>query len=196
MTDRRLVGSVALVIGCMAARVTLESTMWLQMLLQIPLLITAGVLASRVISSEPSWLRRWNRQGISGLVLTAGVVAFWMIPRILDAAVEHVGVDLLKASTVWTVGVIGAVSWRAAGAIVQLFVLGNMAWMMATVGLLLLEAPTRLCVNYGTSDQQFTGYGLLLVTVFAVVKALLRASVPRPLRTDPAFPLPANLHTL
>ena len=204
MSDRRLLVSMALVAGCLVARDTLERTMWLQMLVQIPLLISAGVIASGVIasrttSSELLW-RRWNRHGMSGLVLAAGGVAFWMIPRWLDAAVEHPGVDVAKALSLWAVGVVGALSWRAAGAIVQLFVLGNMAWMTATVGLLLLDAPTRLCVTYGASDQRLAGYGLLVVTLAVVVKALLRASVALPLTVPlavgPDAPLSAHLDTL
>lgn len=190
--------SLALVAGCLVARDTLERTMWLHMLVQIPLLIASGVIAngviaSRTISPESWWSRRWNRQGMSGLVLAAGGVAFWMIPRWLDAAVEHAGVDVAKALSLWAIGVLGARSWRAAGGIVQLFVLGNMAWMTASVGLLLVDAPTRWCVNYGTSDQMVTGYGLLVVTLAVVVKALLRASVALPSRTAPDTPLSADL---
>lgn len=198
MTRGRLMASLALVAGCLVARDTLERTMWLHMLVQIPLLIASGVIAngviaSRTISPESWWSRRWNRQGMSGLVLAAGGVAFWMIPRWLDAAVEHAGVDVAKALSLWAIGVLGARSWRAAGGIVQLFVLGNMAWMTASVGLLLVDAPTRWCVNYGTSDQMVTGYGLLVVTLAVVVKALLRASVALPSRTAPDTPLSADL---
>jgi hypothetical protein len=105
-------------------------------------------------------------------------------------------VDVAKALSLWAIGVVGARSWRATGGIVQLFVLGNMAWMTATVGMLLLDAPTRLCVNYGASDQRITGYGLLLVTLLVVVKALLRASVALPSRTAPDTPQSAHLNTL
>ncbi|QJR36749.1 hypothetical protein [Gemmatimonas groenlandica] len=200
-TRGRLMGSMALVAGCLVARDALERTMWLHMLVQIPLLIAAGVIASGVIASrttspESGWLSRWNRQGMSGLVLAAGGVAFWMIPRWLDAAVGHVGVDVAKALSLWAVGVVGARSWRAAGAIVQLFVLGNTAWMTATVGMLLLDAPTRVCVNYGASDQRLAGYGLLMVTLVVVVKALLRASVAIPVPTGRDAPLSAHLDTL
>lgn len=196
MTHRRMTCSVALVVACLLTRDVLERTMWLQMLVQIPLLIAAGVIASRAISSERLWLGRWNRQGMSGLLLTAGGVAFWMIPWLLDAAVEHVGIDAIKAVSLWTVGVVGALSWRAAGAIVQLFVLGSMAWMTATVGLLLLDAPIRLCVNYAASDQRVAGYGLLVATLAVVVKALLRASDVLVFSADVEAPLSAHLDTL
>lgn len=201
MTRGRLIGSIALVAACLVLRDALERTMWLHMLVQIPLLIAAGVIAAgaialRTMPSQSWWRSRWNRQGMSGLVLAAGGVALWMIPRLLDAAVGHLGVDVAKALSLWAVGVVGALSWRAAGAIVQLFVLGNMAWMTATVGLLLLDAPTRVCVNYGASDQQLTGYGLLIVTLVVVVKALLRTSVALPLAAGPDATLSTHLDTL
>ncbi|WP_396220739.1 hypothetical protein [Gemmatimonas sp.] len=48
--------------------------------------------------------------------------------------------------------------------ILQHFVLGSTAWMTATVGMRLLDAPTLLCVTYGVSGQRITGYGMLVGT--------------------------------
>lgn len=41
------------------------------------------------------------------------------------------------------------------------FFAGNMVWMLATVGLLFHDTPSRLCANYLLDDQRLTGVGLL-----------------------------------
>ena len=43
--------------------------------------------------------------------------------------------------------------------------MGNIAWMTATAGMLYLETPQRLCVNYLQDDQQHTGIGLVLLAM-------------------------------
>jgi len=177
MTHRGQLGlSGALVLSCWAARATLDGTMWLQMLVQAPILVVAGVLAARDVPPARSWLRAWNAHGIAGLTLAAGGVMLWMIPRLLDAAVEHPSVDALKYATLVASGAIGAVSWRAAGVVVRVFLFGNATWMTATIGLLLLDSASRLCANYTMNDQQYAGYGLLVVTLTAVIFALVRGT--------------------
>ena len=58
-----------------------------------------------------------------------------------------------------------ALSWRPAGAVVQAFFVGNTVWMTVTVGLLVAQAPTRLCNAYLEGDQRQAGYGLFLLGI-------------------------------
>jgi hypothetical protein len=182
---RRLVLAVATVALVAVTRAPLEATMQRQMLLQLPLLFAAGLLLGASIAprdttrsreeSSASWLGAWNVQGIAGLLLVSGVVMTWMVPRALDAAVESVVVDVVKASSLVAAGAIAWLSWRAASALVRTFVVGNVAWMMATFGMLLLDTPARLCANYGASDQRVTGISMIILTVAAVVATAVRA---------------------
>ena len=64
---------------------------------------------------------------------------------------------------------------------VLLFFAGNLAWMMGTAGMLYLDAPVRLCVNYLQDDQQHTGTALILAAVALVFAALRQVSRPVPL---------------
>ena len=84
--------------------------------------------------------RRWNVQGVAGLLIVSGVLMTWMVPRALDAAVEHLAIDVLKLLSLVAAGAIALYSWRVASAIVRTFVIGNMAWRTATIWMLLLDA--------------------------------------------------------
>jgi hypothetical protein len=197
MNAGRLLLAVTTVGLVAVTRDVLEATMQRHMLLQLPLLFAAGLLLGASITpsnttrnregSSASGLGPWNIQGIAGLLLVSGVVMTWMVPRALDAAVESVVVDGVKASSLVAAGAIAWHSWRAASALVRTFVVGNVAWMMATFGMLLLDTPARLCANYGASDQRVTGISMIILTVAAVVATAvhalyfpLRRSAPRP----------------
>ena len=71
------------------SRRLLESSMTLQMLVQLPLLISTGYLLREAVPAPlAAAIARWNRHGISGLVLASLAGMFWMLPRSLDAAVS------------------------------------------------------------------------------------------------------------
>ena len=97
------------------------------------------------------------------------------VPRALDAAVEHLAIDALKLLSLVAAGAIARYSWRVASAIVRTFVIGHMAWMTATIGMLLLDAPVRLCTSYGSSDQRETGIAMIALTVAGVAGAAVYA---------------------
>lgn len=183
MNTRWLSLAVATIV-LVATRDVSEATMQRHMLVQLPMMFAAGLLlASSIVPSIEtreggSWdarVRPWNVQGIAGLLLAGGVVMAWMVPRALDAAVESVFVDAIKMVSLVSAGVIAWHSWRAASALVRTFVVGNVAWMMATFGMLLLDTPVRVCANYGTSDQRVTGIAMIILTVAAVAATAIRA---------------------
>jgi len=173
---RRGLSALGLLLLLFATRATTERIMWVHMVIQIPALVSIGVWCA---GQSPGWsVRRWNVAGAPGLLLASSIVACWMVPRLLDAAVERTAVDALKFGSLVLAGAIGYWSWRIAPTLVRVFAAGNAAWMMATVGLLLLDAPVRLCVRYGSTDQQHTGYALIGITAVVIVSALLRAGLP------------------
>ena len=160
------------------ARSPLEQTMQRHMLMQLPMLFGAGMLLGHVVpwrgDVRAPW-RGWNAQGGAGLLFASGVLATWMVPRALDAAVEHAAIDALKVLSLVAAGAIALSSWRVASAIVRTFVIGNMAWMTATIGMLLLDAPVRLCASYGSSDQRETGIAMIALTMAGVAGAAVHA---------------------
>ena len=145
----------------------LESSMTAHMLVQLPLLLLAGwLLSARFPRALHTWgakLQSYNAGGAAGLLITAAVTATWMIPRALDLSVTSAAVDAFKFASLLLAGVVLRGSWNRAGAMGQAFFVGNVTWMMAVAGLLLRDAPVRVCTSYLTQDQQYAGTGLLLL---------------------------------
>jgi len=168
-----------------AARQLIEARMSWHMLAELPLLLAAGWAAQQLASDSPWWQHAgaWARQldwhGWSTATYCALVSIVWMVPSALDMALIDGRIALLKLLSLWLAG------WLLAGGVarmpaeVLMFLAGNLSWMMATAGLLYVEAPTQLCVNYGQDDQVHTGYGLVawaLVIGAIAIRQLLRWS--------------------
>jgi hypothetical protein len=163
------------VLWCLLAlppvRHALESSMTLQMLVQIPLLVLAGwwlrpLLPRRVSDS----LAGWNRSGITGFVLASLVAMVWMLPRAMDAALGVPWVEAAKFTSVpLLIGLPLALSWPRAGFVVRGVFLVEVIATAFRLGWLYLFSPMRLCSNYLLDDQQRLGRIMLAVGVSFVV---------------------------
>lgn len=173
-----------------ALRHTAESRMSLHMLGEFPLLFIAGWSASRLALCRLR-SRRWLRgqrlldwHGWTGATLTSGVALVWMLPSALDATLLWPAAAAAKIASWWLAGWLLADGWRRMDAEVMLFLVGNLAWMAATAGLLYIDAPTRLCVNYLQDDQRHAGIGLVLLAIalgaVAIRQAMTAESRPVP----------------
>ena len=155
-----------LILGMPDVRLMLEGDMALHMLLQFPLLLLAGwLLAQGVTEQARAVLRQWNHAGVTGLLLAAEVLMFWMIPRALDLVLTDRTWEAGKFLSLALAGAALGLSWQAAGMIVRGFFLGNVLPMMMVAGWLYVAAPVRLCNAYLGSDQLRTGHGLLALAV-------------------------------
>jgi hypothetical protein len=159
------------VLALSPVRHVLEASMTLQMLVQIPLLALAGWWVAASLPRR--WIEAsdaWNRSGISGMLLASFAAAVWMLPRMLDAALETPWVTLAKfVSVPLLIGVPLAVSWPRAGFVVR------GAWLVEVVatafrlGWMYLVSPVRLCSNYLLDDQQRLGQWMLAIGVLATL---------------------------
>ena len=175
-----IVLSVIALLLATLGRSWLEATMQRHMLLHVPLLFFAGVAWAH--DSRRRAQSAWNAHGVAGLLFATGVLMTWMVPRALDAAVEQPLVDVSKAALLFAAGALGHLSWRRASVLVQSFVLGNGAWMTASIGLMLVDSPERLCANYGAGDQRSSGVALITVTIGVMLLFALRHVYPSALR--------------
>lgn len=170
-----------------ALRHTVESRMSLHMLGEFPLLFIAGWSASRLCLHRlraRQWLRRqrlldWH--GWTAATLTSAVMLVWMLPSALDATLLSPAAAAAKIASWWLAGWWLGDGWRRLDSEVSLFFVGNLAWMAATAGLLYVDAPARLCVNYLQDDQRHAGIGLVLLAVVLVALVLRRAMRQAPL---------------
>ena len=146
------------------ARTGLETSLIGHMLVQIPLLVACGWL----LGHGRGWGGAWNGRGIPGVLLAVFALAFWMIPRWLDAALSDPAWEAAKfVSLPLLVGWPMGLSWPRLPALARGFVWANGLSMLAVVGWLYWAAPVRVCNNY-LADQQ-ADFGL---SAFAVVAAL------------------------
>ncbi|MDF6576525.1 hypothetical protein NLP66_24625, partial [Escherichia coli] len=111
-----------------------------------------------------------------GLVPLLGAtlcLMFWMVPLGLDLARLDAGIDAAKLASLFIAG--GALQHglrRAPGGGLVFFA-GNLIWMLATVGLLFHDTPTRLCASYLMDDQRLTGIGLVAYAIAVAIGIVL-----------------------
>jgi hypothetical protein len=150
-----------------AARDSLERIMVAHMLVQIPLLATAGGLAASALPvTVKTRVAVWNRGGVTLTLLAVIVSSWWMVPRALDWALASPLMEAAKFATLpLFVGAPLALSWSSLGSIGRGFVIANVLPMWAVVGWAYIAAPVRVC-NYYLLDQQVAaGVGLVSVSV-------------------------------
>lgn len=145
------------------SRHVLEATISLHMLVQIPLLGLAGWLVAHALPRQATVvLAKCNAGGITGLVLVSLVGVAWMIPRLLDAALDEPGAALAKFATVpLLIGAPLALSWPRSGFVVRGVFLVEVIATAFRMGWLYLASPVQLCSNYPLNQQQQLGRMLL-----------------------------------
>jgi hypothetical protein len=148
-------------------RLLLERDMGVHMVVQLPLLAYVGfVLATALRHHEPRWLAEADWLGIAGLLLVIFATSFWMLPRMLDAALADSLIDLGKfLSMPLLVGLPLGLSWRRMPALGRAFLWANFIPKLGAIGGLYLAAPTRLCAYYRLDQQANAGWALIAVAV-------------------------------
>lgn len=165
-------------------RQLLEGSMALHMLVELPLLLASGWAAGALLAHHrlPVGLPRLiDAHGVLGLAFASCVGALWMIPSMLDLSLLDAGVQWAKYGAWWLAGMVLRASWRRSEPEIAAFFIGNMAWMLATAGLLYQDEGQRLCVSYLVDEQAITGKGLIVFALALAGLALHRVvAAPRP----------------
>ncbi len=141
----------------------LKSSMLTHMGIQVSLLILVGHrLGHALLEYRPELTLVVRRYRWALMLMTLVTLTVWMLPRLLDLAVESPVIDLIKAlSLVLCAGVPLAWAWpqlpAVARGVIHLEALASL-WRL---GWLYLDSPTRLCVQYSLDDQQRLGHLLM-----------------------------------
>ena len=178
---RLLLALLPLALAWSTLRDAIESRMSWHMLGELPLLLASGWCAATLVLHRVRarrWLRRQRQidwRGWTTAVTCSAVALVSMLPLALDAVLLWPAAAAAKYVAWWLAGWLLADGWRRMDGEVLLFGVGNLAWMMATAGLLYLDAPVRLCVNYLQDDQRHAGIGLVALALAVGILALRRA---------------------
>ena len=162
-----LAAAAFVAIAATPAGAWLAATMPGHVLVQIPLLVAVGVvLGQRIEPRIRNALTAVNAGGIPGILLVSFAVAFWMIPRWLDASLTSEWVAGAKyVSLVVLAGMPLAWSWSKLHPIARGVVKIEFLSMLFRLGWLYLISPDRFCNNYLLTDQIWLGRGLIVVAI-------------------------------
>lgn len=161
---------LALVALALLAAGWFEASLPRHLLGQYALLVAGGALIGA--AAGPG-----RGAGLAPALLLAAVLtlAFWLLPRWIDAAVASARVDAAKtASLILLAGMPLGAGWRRAGPVLRGFFWTQAAMMLAVMGWLLLAVPQRLCNAYLASDQALLGRALLVLAAAMVLGGVLR----------------------
>ncbi len=162
----------------------LESRLFSHVLLAFPLLVFSGmILGVGLERYRSAWLDTWNAGGIPGILLASFALAFWMIPRWLDASLIDPLVASMKYLTlVVFVGIPIATSWPRMHSITRGVVKIEFLTMLWRLGWLYLISPERLCNSYLIGDQIYLAWGFLLVGSALAITWLIPVFFGQPYR--------------
>jgi len=149
----------------------LEGSMAGHMLIQIPLLALAGGLAARgAAGGRRAVLAGFNAGGVPGLLVVMFAATVWMLPRMLDAALQSPLVEAAKFTTIpLLVGVPLSLSWPLLAPVARGFIWANLISHAAVLGWLYTAAPNRLCTRYLYDQQALVGAALFIVAMALLV---------------------------
>lgn len=155
--------AVLLVLAALVLRRPLEALPLTHVLGQLPMLALAGaVLAPAVALGRGDW----NRGGWACLLVAGCGIAFWMLPRNIDAALSQPPWEAAKfVSLPLLVGLPLRLGWARAHPLLRAVLKAQALSMLGVLAFLYTHAPVRLCNAYLTEDQERLGLGFLALAL-------------------------------
>lgn len=151
-----------------------EASLARHLLGQFPLLVLAGVTLG--LPGHGRAVPRDHLAGLAAVLLAVFTLAFWMLPRWLDAAVGDARVDALKIATlVLLTGMPLAWGWARLGIVARGVIQANAISMFLILGVLYRTFPDRLCNNYLASEQPAVGAGMFVIAGLLALAGALPA---------------------
>lgn len=152
----------------------LESVMILHMLVQVPLLILAGVLMGEYgLKKCHQFFKTWNKDGIPGIILVYFITMYWMVPRAMDDTLLMMSVEIFKfISLPFLVGMVLRDSWPKLSGVWKGFMIFNYLPMFGVMAWLYIDSPIQICNNYLESEQKLLGWGFLIIMLFMIIYIL------------------------
>lgn len=170
----RLIIPCSLLLGMVFFHDELQVTMALHMAVQIPLLVLLGGLFAQLLQLRyPTLTVAGKRYRSSLLLFVLFTFGLWMLPRMLDAALHHPDVAIMKWLSLPLAGMALVLCWRHLPFVLRGVLHLEALATLLRLGWLYLIAPQRYCVSYALDEQQLLGYVLL---VYGGIYSVLLAS--------------------
>lgn len=163
MRQKRLIISFFLFIFCLSTRDILEASLVGHVLVQLPLLTLTGALLVGTMTPAKGG---WNQGGFTALFIALTGIIFWMLPRSIDAALTSPIMELAKFISVpLLIGAPLKLAWNDAHPLLRGFLKAQAISMLAIAAFIYTHAPVRLCNSYLVNEQEYLGYGFLLISI-------------------------------
>jgi hypothetical protein len=143
------------------------------LLLEMPAWIALGWVAGRRMEAKP---RAWNPRGVTGLAFFLGALAFWTLPRSVDAIGASEVVDQLMHASLLVAGAGLAMSVSSMPFVVRGALAVYGVSMAFALGMLYTSYRALLCGTFDLVQQRSTGRWLLVASPFLVVLLLGRGA--------------------
>lgn len=153
---------LALLLFCLLGNDWLVADPVRHVLLQLPLLALVGWLAFPATAGQ-DW--RWADGGFTPLLMALFGVAYWMLPRVIDASVNEPAMALVKFTSLPAIGAAVALGWRRAHPLLRGFAKAQTISMAGFMAFLFTHSPVRLCNNYLIADQWRLGESFLWLAI-------------------------------
>lgn len=149
----------------------LEAYMITHMLVQMPILIGAGLLMGDALMKKyPNFFEKWDGSGVPGILLVYLITMYWMIPRAMDEALLLPTVEVFKyISLPFLVGLPLRHSWQKLSEVGKGFIIFNYIPMFALMAWLYIDSPIQICNNYLENEQKILGWGFLFITLLFLI---------------------------
>jgi hypothetical protein len=136
------------------------------LVVQMPILVLCGWVIARkfALVLEPIG-KDWNAGGATGLVAVSSVLAFWMLPRSVDAAVQTTAHEIAKFLTLPMAGAVLGLSWPRLPSLAVGVLKANVVSMLLVLAWIYSASPIRLCNSYLRSDQDILAYVVAFIAI-------------------------------
>lgn len=174
----RVATAALLLLAAVMLREPLEALPLTHVLVQLPMLAWAGAImapATRLGQGE------WNRGGWASLIVAGSGIAFWMLPRHIDAAIADPAWEVGKfVSLPLLIGLPLRLGWTRAHPLLRGVLKAKALSMLGVMAFLYTHAPVRLCNAYLMEDQYQLGVGFLVLALLLAAAWAAPLFVPRP----------------
>lgn len=142
-----------------------ESIMSIHMHIQMPLLGVVGLLMTPYLQQLfPNFFKKWNGNGVPGIILFMIIIIYWLFPRTMDEALMITKVEVFKfISWPFLAGVPLRDSWSKLNKFGQNFTFITISILFSFMAWLYIASPNQLCNNYLIIEQRALGWGFLII---------------------------------